>query len=85
MSNKPISTKDKIDIQIPFVKQNYVFMAAGFLLVVIGFIVMYVGEDGRGKSEVIYSFGKTTFPVLLILIGFTVTAVGIMKRFNREV
>lgn len=60
------------------------FMAAGFLLVVLGFIVMYVGEDGRGKSEVIYSFSKTTLPVLLILIGFTVTAVGIMKRFNRE-
>lgn len=84
MNKKSSSTKDKIDVQIPFVKQNYMFMAAGFLLVVLGFIVMYVGEDGRGKSEVIYSFSKTTLPVLLILIGFTVTAVGIMKRFNRE-
>ena len=85
MNKKPQPTPGKIEIQIPFVKQNYLLMAAGFLVVIIGFVIMYVGEDGRGKSEVIYSFGKTTLPVLLILLGFTVTAVGIMKRFNREV
>ncbi|MGB0430084.1 MAG: DUF3098 domain-containing protein [Bacteroidia bacterium] len=77
-------TTGKSQIRIPFVKQNYMFMAAGFLLVVIGFIFMYIKEADHGNSEVIYSFSKTTLPVVLIMIGFAVTGFGIMKRFNSE-
>lgn len=69
--------------QMPFAKQNYYLMGGGFLLVLIGFFVMYVGVEDRGNSDVIYSFGKTTLPVIFILLGFLVTGVGIMKRFNR--
>lgn len=69
--------------QMPFAKQNYFLMAGGFFLVLVGFFVMYVGVEDRGNSEVIYSFGKTTLPVIFILLGFLVTGVGIMKRFNR--
>jgi len=69
--------------QLPLAKQNYYMISAGFLLVVIGFFIMYVGKENRGVSDVIYSFGKTTVPVLFILLGFLITGVGIMKRFNK--
>ncbi len=82
--NSDTKTTGKNPVQIPFVKQNFMLMAAGFLLVIIGFIIMYVSPDNHGKSEVIYSFGKTTLPVLVIMLGFAVTGFGIMKRFNSE-
>ncbi|MFY0672444.1 MAG: DUF3098 domain-containing protein [Bacteroidia bacterium] len=82
--NKDTQSTNNSSIQIPFVKQNYLFMAGGFLLVIIGFIFMYVSEENHGKSEVIYSFSKTTLPVIFIMLGFAVTGFGIMKRFNTE-
>jgi len=82
--NKDTKSTNNSTIQIPFVKQNYMLMAAGFGLVIIGFVFMYVSKDNHGKSEVIYSFSKTTLPVILIMLGFAVTGFGIMKRFNSE-
>lgn len=79
---KDAKSTTKVPVQIPFVKKNYMFMAGGFLIIVIAFFIMYVGVEDRGNSEVIYSFGKTSFPVLLIMAGFVLTGFGIMKRFK---
>ena len=81
--NKEVQST-KVPMQIPLQKQNYMFLAAGFLLVIIGFVIMYVKEENHGNADVIYSFGKTTLPVLVIMAGFVVTGFGIMKRFNIE-
>lgn len=75
---------DNVPVQIPLRKKNYMFLAAGFALVALGFVLMYVGPENHGNYKVIYSFGKTTLPVLLIMAGFAVTGFGIMKRFNTE-
>ncbi|MBI3142253.1 MAG: DUF3098 domain-containing protein [Bacteroidetes bacterium] len=69
-------------LRIPFSKRNYQLLGLSFLLIVIGFVLMYVGDEGRGKPEVIYSFRHTTLPVMFIMLGFVCTAIGIMKRFN---
>lgn len=79
----PKAEKSK-EVEIPFVRKNYLFMVGGFVLVIIGFLFMYISPEGRGKSEIIYSFSKTTLPVLIIMVGFVVTAVGIMKRFKQD-
>lgn len=84
MSKKQETQATKVPLQIPFQKQNYLFLAAGFILVIIGFFIMYVSKENHGNPDVIYSFGKTTLPVLFIMAGFVVTGFGIMKRFKTE-
>jgi len=59
--------------KFPLGKQNYILMAIGFGLTVLGYILM-VG------TENIYSFGNTTMPVILIMLGFVVVVYGILKR-----
>ena len=85
MSTKKSNKKESSTaVQIPFVKKNFLVIAGGFAFVVLGFLLMYVSQDNWGKAEVIYSFSKTSLPVLLIMIGFVVTGFGIMKRFPGE-
>jgi len=48
----------------PLGKQNYILMAIGFAITVIGYILM-VG------TENIYSFGNTTLPVIFKKIGLS--------------
>ena len=69
---------------LPLGKRNYIIIGAGAVLVLLGFLLMYVGEEGRGKAEVIYSFSKTTLPVLLIMLGFGFTGYGIMAKNKKE-
>ena len=72
----PKAGKNKLipEVTNPYKKDNYLFMGGGFLLVIVGFILMY------GPHEGIYSLMRTTIPVLLILGGFAVTGYGIMKK-----
>lgn len=66
-----------------FDKSNYIWMLAGVVLVIIGFILM-----GGGKSEdptkfnydEIYSATRITIAPILILIGFGIEVYAIMKR-----
>lgn len=66
-------SNNKHNVNLAYTKKNYLLIAAGFVLVLIGFFVMSGDED-------IYSFSKTTLPVLLILAGFCITGVGIMLK-----
>lgn len=82
MTEKTTKKTDEKHI-LPLGKMNFITIAAGFLLVIIGFILMYVGPEGRGDADVIYSFSKTSLPVLFCMIGFVVVGFGIMKRFKK--
>jgi len=67
-------------------KENYKLLAIGFVVVVIGFLLMSGGgstEEYR-FSEEIYSFRRTTLAPILILAGFIFEIYAIMKKPKME-
>lgn len=65
-----------------FSKDNYKFMIAGVVLIVIGFLLMMGGTsnpEGFDASEV-YSFRRITLAPIVILLGLGVEAYAIMRK-----
>jgi hypothetical protein len=60
-------------IEIPFRKRNYQLMVLGFVVILIGYALMWGTED-------IYDFRKRTLSVLVIMAGFTLEVFAIMHR-----
>ncbi len=64
-------------------KTNYILMAVGAILVVIGFLLMSGGGDGDPltfDADRLYSFRRITLAPIVILAGFGVEVWAIMKR-----
>jgi hypothetical protein len=66
-----------------FTKENYIWMAVGIAIVLLGFLLMSGGKSPDPKvfdeSEV-YSFRRITLAPLLIMAGLMVEVYAIMKR-----
>ncbi len=75
-------TEDTNSPVFAFGKENYILMAAGVLLIILGFILMTGGSstDPNVFNEEMYSFRRITLAPILILIGFGVEIVAIMKK-----
>lgn len=71
-----------------FDKTNYMWMAVGVVLVVIGFMLMSGGKSEdptKFKYDEIFSATRITVAPLMILIGFAVEIYAIMKKpANKE-
>lgn len=72
-----------------FGKMNFVLIGLGLLLVVLGLLLMTGGgeqlnSDGYAPTfdEGIYSFRRLTLAPLVIMAGFLVEVVAIMKSFK---
>ena len=66
-----------------FERKNYVAIAIGFSLVILGFILMSGGKSDDPnifKGEEVFSFTRITFAPFTVLIGFVVVGVGIMLK-----
>lgn len=66
-----------------FGKENYMCMLAGIVVLVIGFILMAGGKSADPKvfdPKEVYSTTRITIAPLLIIIGFILEIVGIMKK-----
>jgi len=63
-------------------KENYKLMAIGFIIIIIGFILMAGGksEDPTVFSDDIFSFRRITLAPLIVLAGFVFEIFAIMKR-----
>ena len=78
---EPKGLKD--DPRMPMGKQNYILMAVGFALIVIGFVLMSGGGDGDPAvfdAERLDSFLRITLAPIVILAGFGLEIYAIMKR-----
>ena len=65
-----------------FSKTNYILMAVGVALVVLGFILMAGGgsSDPNSFNPEVYGFQRITLAPLLIIIGFIVEFIAIFKK-----
>jgi hypothetical protein len=68
--------------QLPFTKTNYIYLIAGFILIVIGFFLMSGGgsEDPNVFSDAIFSTRRLTISPIVILSGYGVILYAIMKK-----
>ncbi len=66
-----------------FGKKNYIAIAIGFGLVVLGFLLMSGGKSEDPNvfnGEEIFSFRRITFAPFTVLLGFVTVGVGIMMK-----
>lgn len=71
---------------MPFTTKNYVMMLVGLLVIVLGFVLMSGGGDHTATyfDESIFSFRRITLAPVVVIAGFVVVGVAIMKRFNQD-
>lgn len=69
---------------MPFSTKNYIMMLAGVVVIVLGFILMSGGGEHTVTEfdESIFSFRRITLAPIVVVAGFVVVGVGIMKRFD---
>lgn len=65
-----------------FGKENYILMIAGVVLIIIGFILMTGGgsKDPNVFNQDMFDFRRLTLSPILILIGFGLEIVAIMRK-----
>lgn len=66
-----------------FDRTNYMMMIAGVALILIGFALMIGGKSPdphKFNYDDIYSFRRITLAPMLIMIGFVVEGIAIMKK-----
>ena len=63
-------------------KKNYQYIAIGFAIIVVGFLLMIGGgaENPSDFSEEIFSFRRITLSPIIILAGFVFEIWAIMKK-----
>ncbi len=68
-------------------KENYVLLAIGFAIIVIGFLLMSGGRNDDHPtvfSAEIYSFRRITLAPIVVLFGFLFEIYAIMKKPKSE-
>jgi hypothetical protein len=67
-------------------KENYKYLIAGVVLVILGFVLMSGGgsDDPSKFNPEIFSARRITVAPITILIGYIVVMVGIMKKPKAE-
>ena len=56
--------KDKVNFQWPYKRKNYVLFAIGVFVIIVGYLIMYLGE--------VDSFQSLTLSPILLLIGYLI-------------
>ncbi len=76
------TTDKKSDFDFALNKKNYILMAIGFAIIVLGFVLMIGGgsDDPNVFDESIYNFQHITLAPMVVLIGFIFEIYAIMKR-----
>lgn len=80
---KPQTIRAKDDPRMPMERQNYILMAIGFVVIVLGFILMTGGGDNDPNvfdAQKLFSFRRITLAPILVLAGFAFEIYAIMKR-----
>lgn len=78
--------RDKRGVDMPFTKSNYITILAGMVCILLGFVLMSGGGEHTATSfdDTIFSFRRITLAPIVVVAGFVVVGVGIMKRFKSK-
>lgn len=70
--------------RLPLTRRNYVILAAGFLVILLGFVLMAGGgSDSPDEfNYAMFSWRRITLAPILVIGGFVVEIYAIMKRYN---
>ena len=70
--------------RMPFTTKNYVMLLVGVLVIVLGFVLMSGGGEHTATEfdSTIFSFRRITLAPIVVIAGFVVVGVAIMKRFK---
>ena len=76
------SKNNKHNEEFPLGRQNYKLLAIGFVIIVIGFLLMIGGksDDPAIFNEDIFSFRRITLAPIVILFGFAFEIWAIMRK-----
>lgn len=70
-----------------FDRDNYTWMIAGFVLIIVGFFLMAGGKSPdptKFNYDEIYSFRRVTLAPLIIMLGFLIEVYAIMKKPRQQ-
>ncbi len=69
--------------RMPLTRRNYQILLAGFCIILLGLVLMAGGGSDSPEefNEAMFSFRRITLAPILVVGGFVVEIVGIMKRF----
>lgn len=72
--------------RMPFTKKNYIMMLVGVVVIILGFVLMSGGGDHTATyfDESIFSHRRITLAPIVVILGFIVVGVAIMKRFKAD-
>lgn len=73
MAQKKTPAKENIQEPFVFQKSNYMLMIVGIIVVILGFIIMAGDTD-------IYSSSKIVLAPIIVLIGFAIGFIAILKK-----
>lgn len=76
---QPVSSEDRF----PFIRQNYLIMIIGLVIIAIGYLLMVGGgssDPNQFYPDKIYSWRRITLAPIVIIIGFLVEVYAIMKK-----
>jgi len=74
--------KEKMKADFAFGKVNYMLMLSGLGLILLGFALMAGGgsDDPTQFNDAIFSFRRITLAPLVVLAGFVVEIIAIVKK-----
>ena len=81
MANQPDMTPE--NPRMPLTRKNYIILAIGFAVVLLGFVLM-AGGGSHSATEFNYdmfSFRRITLAPILVVGGFVVEIYGILNRY----
>ncbi len=67
--------------KLPLVRKNYLWLLAGFGIILLGFVLMAGSDSPEEFDYAMFSWRRITLAPLLVVAGFAVEAYAIMKRF----
>lgn len=70
--------------RMPLTRRNYILLAIGFVVILLGFVLMTGGGSDSPDTfnYAMFSWRRITLAPILVIGGFVVEIVAIMKRFK---
>ena len=86
MKKENQTSSERNDSRMPLTRRNYILLAIGFAVIILGFVLMAGGgSDSPDESDyAMFSWRRITLAPILVVGGFVIEIFAIMKRFRNE-